>query len=121
VRGTDVDVLAAASEANVLPLNADLTWSSAVAAAKGDVALEVGLSWRGSSRLLATPDGDIELLLLALNFAAATASSVATSNGDIVYLTLPYARRRGRGTATDGNSIVVVEATTTAAGRRRRS
>lgn len=114
VRGTDVYVVAAASETDVLPLDADLTWASAVAAAEGDVALEVSFSRRGSSRLLAAPDSHVELLLLALYFAAATASRVAASNGDIVYLALSYARGRGRGTAPHGNSIVVVEASTTA-------
>ena len=118
MRGTDVDFFAAASEADIFPLNTDLTWASTVAAAEGDVALEVSLSWQGPSRLLAAPDGDVELLLLALDFAAATASSVAAPNGNVVYLALSYARRRGRGTATNGNSIVVVEAPTTAARRR---
>lgn len=120
VRGADVDIVAAASEADVFPLNADLTGTSTVSAAEGDVALEVGLSRRRSSRLLATPDGHVELLLFALDFAAAAASSVAPSKGDVVNLALPYAGRRRRGTAADGDRFIVVEATTTAAGRSSR-
>ena len=116
VRGADVDIVAAPSEADVLSLDADLAWTGTVAAAEGDVALGAGVAWRGPAGLLAAPDGDVELLLLSLDFAASTASRVAAAQGDVVYLALPHGGGRGRGTAADGDGVVVVEAAATTAG-----